>query len=89
MGLDIGVWGFGVILVVRCLVRCVRFVRMWSVSSWEVWRNVVVSFVLLSHLMPRRTRAVVAARVLEKVRKAWKLLLEQKRHDEHKEQTGS
>ena len=88
MGLDIGVWGFGVILVVRCLVRCVRFVRMWSVSSWEVWRNVVVSFVLLSHLMPRRTRAVVA-RVMEKVRKAWNMLLKQRRHDEHKEQRRS
>lgn len=61
---------------------------MWSVSSWEVWRNVVVSFVLLSHLMPRRTRAVVA-RVMEKVRKAWNMLLKQRRYDEHKEQTGS
>ena len=88
MGLDIGVWGFGVILVVRCLVRCVRFVRMWSVSSWEVWRNVVVSFVLLSHLMLRRTRAVVA-RVMETVREAWRLLPKEKRHDENREQRRS
>lgn len=59
MGLDIGVWGFGDILVVGRLVRCVRFVRMWSVSSPTVWGNVVVSCALLSHLVLRCLRTKV------------------------------